>query len=108
MDARSQRQGHEILWLEGGSVILTDTEAYDMRERLRAVEVQVSYMRRDFDDMKGEMKAEINRLSNSIDTLTKLLEQAKGAKYVIGLAFMGLGALATFAPTLIKFLFATK
>ena len=89
-------------------MILTDTEAYDMRERLRAVEVQVSYMRRDFDGMKGEMKAEINRLSNSIDTLTNLLEQAKGAKYVIGLAFMGFGALATFAPTLLKMLFSVK
>ena len=88
----------------GGYIVMTEHEAYDMRERLRAVEIQVRYMS---DEMK-ELRDEMKDLGSSIRGLTDLVASARGAKYAIGLGFMALGALATFAPTLLKMLFAVK
>jgi len=88
----------------GGYIVMTEHEAYDMRERLRAVEIQVRYMS---DEMK-ELRDEMKDLGSSIRGLTDLVASARGAKYAIGLGFMALGALATFAPTLLKMLFAIK
>lgn len=88
----------------GGAIVMTEHEAYDMRERLRAVEIQVRYMS---DEMK-ELRDEMKDLGSSIRSLTDLVASARGAKYAIGLGFMAIGALAAFAPTLIKVLFALK
>ena len=88
----------------GGDLIVSEDEIYAMRERMRAVEVQIRYMS---DEMK-EFRGEVKDLGASIRSLTDLVSQAKGARYVIGLGFMALGALATFAPTLLKMLFAIK
>ena len=88
----------------GGYIVMTEHEAYDMRERLRAVEIQVRYMSDEMKQLRGEMKD----LGSSIRSLTDLVASARGAKYAIGLGFMALGALATFAPTLLKMLFAVK
>lgn len=88
----------------GGAIVMTDHEAYDMRERLRAVEIQVRYMS---DEMK-ELRDEMKDLGSSIRSLTDLVASARGAKYAIGLGFMAIGALAAFAPTLIKVLLALK
>ena len=88
----------------GGDLIVSEDEIYAMRERMRAVEVQIRYMS---DEMK-EFRGEVKDLGTSIRSLTDLVSQAKGARYMIGLAFMALGALATFAPTLLKMLFAVK
>ena len=88
----------------GGAIVMTDHEAYDMRERLRAVEIQVRYMS---DEMK-EFRSEVKGLGSSIRSLTDLVASARGAKYAIGLGFMAIGALAAFAPTLIKVLLALK
>lgn len=88
----------------GGDLIVSEDEIYAMRERMRAVEVQIRYMS---DEMK-EFRSEVKDLGSSIRSLTDLVSQARGARYVIGLAFMALGALATFAPTLLKMLFAGK
>ena len=88
----------------GGDLIVSEDEIYAMRERMRAVEVQIRYMS---DEMK-EFRGEVKDLGASIRSLTNLVSQAKGARYVIGLGFMALGALATFAPTLVKMLFAVQ
>ena len=88
----------------GGDLIVSEDEIYAMRERMRAVEVQIRYMS---DEMK-ECHGKVKDLGASIRSLTDLVSQAKGARYVVGLGFMALGALATFAPTLLKMLFAVK
>ena len=88
----------------GGDLIVSEDEIYAMRERMRAVEVQIRYMS---DEMK-EFRGEVKDLGSSIRGLTDLVASARGAKYAIGLGFMALGALATFAPTLLKMLFAVK
>ena len=88
----------------GGDLIVSEDEIYAMRERMRAVEVQIRYMS---DEMK-EFRSEVKDLGSSIRSLTDLVASARGAKYAIGLGFMAIGALAAFAPTLIKVLLALK
>ena len=88
----------------GGFLVMTESEAYDMRERLRAVEIQIRYMNDEVKELRDEMKD----VGASLRGLTDLVASARGAKYAISLGFMAIGALAAFAPTLIKVLFALK
>lgn len=89
---------------ERGGLFMTETEAYDMRERMRAVEIQIRYMN---DEMK-ELRTEMKDMGSSVRSLVDLVSQAKGARYMVGLAFMVIGALAAYAPTLVRLIWAMK
>jgi hypothetical protein len=87
---------------ERGGLILSEDEALSLRERLRAVEVQIDYLRRDLSGMRDDMREVVA----SVGRLTDLVSAARGARW----AFIGLiafiGAASTYLPTIVRFLMA--
>lgn len=83
---------------ERGGLILSEDEALSLRERLRAVEVQIDYLRRDFNGMRDDMREVVA----SVGRLTDLVSAARGARW----AFIGLiafiGAASTYLPTVVR------
>jgi len=69
----------------------------DLRERLAALEVEVRYMRE-----------AIAHLTRSVETLTGLLAQAKGARLAIGMVLVVAGAVSTYLPGALKWVLAIK
>lgn len=65
----------------------------DVRERLAALEVEIGYLRKDVD-----------RLAGSVERLTGLLDQAKGARLTVGLLLIVAGAVSTYLPRMIGLL----
>ena len=85
---------------ERGGLILSEDEALSIRERLRAVEVQIDYLRRDFSGMRDDMQ----KVVTSVGHLTDLVSQAKGARWAFVAFIAALGAFSTYLPTIIRFL----
>ena len=79
---------------------MTESEAYDIRERMRAVEIQIEYLRNDFTGMRGDMQ----KVVTSVGHLTDLVSQAKGARWAFVAFIAALGAFSTYLPTIIRFL----
>ena len=69
----------------------------DTRDKVIALEVKVEQM--------GE---DIRRLADAVEHLNSLLDQARGAKILLGLLLFIGGAISTYAPTLIKWTMASK
>lgn len=84
--------------------ILSEDESVKLRDRLTALEVEVKYVRRDL----GAMADEIKSLATSVGGLTEVLQQARGARYVVLAGVAAIGAFSTYIPTLFKLLLAVK
>ena len=86
----------------GGFLVMTESEAYDMRERLRAVEIQIEYLRSDFTGMRNDMREVVS----SVGKLTDLVSSARGAKWAFVAFIAIMGATSTYLPTIVRFLMA--
>ena len=69
----------------------------DTRDKVIALEVRVEQM--------GE---DIRRLADAVEHLNSLLDQAKGAKLLLGLLMFAGGIVSTYAPTALKWLTVGK
>lgn len=69
----------------------------DTRDKVIALEVKVEQM--------GE---DIRRLADAVEHLNSLLDQAKGAKLLLGLLMFVGGIVSTYAPTLIRWMATGK
>lgn len=69
----------------------------DTRDKVIALEVKVEQM--------GE---DIRRLADAVEHLNSLLDQAKGAKWTLGLLLFVGGALSTYLPAAIRWLGLAK
>lgn len=87
---------------ERGGFFMTETEAYDTRERLRAVEIQIEYLRSDFTGMREDMREVVS----SVGKLTDLVSSARGAKWAFVAFIAIMGAMSTYLPTIVRFLMA--
>lgn len=72
---------------------MTDKEDYQVRERLAQLEVEVRHLREDFKDVK-----------KSLNELTDVFQQAKGARYILVVIAALSGFLASWLPTLLKYI----
>ncbi len=69
----------------------------DTRDKVIALEVKVE-----------QLSDTVERLAAAIERLTSLLDQAKGAKWAIGLMLFAGGALSSYLPTLVRWLVALR
>lgn len=69
----------------------------DTRDKVIALEVKVEQM--------GE---DIRRLADAVEHLNSLLDQAKGAKLLLGVILFSGGAISTYLPMIIKWMVAGK
>ncbi len=69
----------------------------DTRDKVIALEVKVEQM--------GE---DIRRLADAVEHLNSLLDQAKGAKWTLGLLLFVGGALSAYLPVVVRWAVAIK
>ena len=69
----------------------------DTRDKVIALEVKVE-----------QLSDTVERLAAAIERLTSLLDQARGAKWAIGLMLFAGGALSSYLPTVIRWVAAMK
>jgi len=65
----------------------------DTRDKVVALEVRVE-----------ELGKKLDSLTESVDRLTDLLAQAKGAKWAVGMLLVAAGAASTYLPTALRLL----
>jgi hypothetical protein len=71
-----------------------------IRERLVALEVEMRHMR----ESSAEQALNIKALASSVGEMRDLLTQAKGARWVLGALLVVGGFIASYLPTLAKWL----
>jgi hypothetical protein len=69
----------------------------DTRDKVIALEVKVE-----------QMADDIKRLADAVENLNSLLDQARGAKWALGLLLFVGGAMSTYLPTAVRWLGAVK
>lgn len=69
----------------------------DTRDKVIALEVEVR-----------QLRAEVKELTSVVERLVALLNQAKGAKWSLGLLLFVGGAVSTYAPSMVRWLMTPK
>lgn len=69
----------------------------DTRDKVIALEVKVE-----------QMALDMKRMADAVENLNRLLDQAKGAKWALGLLLFAAGATSAYVPTFIRLLITTR